>query len=145
LQRAQQVLYGIDPQGDRPELPAVEAAREVLNVERHLVEHDNRLALLHHELEQLDLWGNVELQQIERLRQAGIDVGILRGADRTRSRACARTVWPSSASRPMGGASWPSQFATAACNCRTVRRRLAAASARRSVDSSRGGQSSTSR
>jgi V/A-type H+/Na+-transporting ATPase subunit I len=75
LQRAQQVLYGIDPQGDRPELPAVEAAREVLNVERHLVEHGNRLALLHHELEQLDLWGNVRLQQIEALRQAGIELG----------------------------------------------------------------------
>jgi V/A-type H+-transporting ATPase subunit I len=74
LQRAQQVLYGIEPQGDRPELPAVEAARDVLNVERHLVEQGNRLALLHHELEQLDLWGNVRLQQIEALRQAGIEV-----------------------------------------------------------------------
>ncbi len=75
LQRAQQVLYGIDRQGDRSELPAVEAARAVLNVERHLVEQGNRLALLHHELEQLDLWGNVQLQQIEGLREAGIEVG----------------------------------------------------------------------
>jgi V/A-type H+-transporting ATPase subunit I len=39
------------------------------------VEHGNRLALLHHELEQLDLWGNVRLQQIEALRQAGIELG----------------------------------------------------------------------
>ena len=75
LQRAHQVLYGIDPQGNRPELPPVEAGREVLNVERQIVEHGNRLALLHHELEQLDLWGNVQLRQIEGLAQAGIEVG----------------------------------------------------------------------
>jgi len=74
LQRALQVLYGIDPQGDRPELSAVEAAREVLHIEHQNVEQGNRLAVLHHEIEQLDLWGNVRLQQIEELRRAGVDV-----------------------------------------------------------------------
>lgn len=74
LQRALQVLYGIEPHGERPELPAVEAAREVLQIEHQNVEQGNRLAALHHEIEQLDLWGNVRLQQIEELRQAGIDV-----------------------------------------------------------------------
>ena len=68
------MLYGIEPQGERPELSAVEAAREVLHLERQNVEHGNRLAALHHEIEQLELWGNVRLQQIEDLRQAGIDV-----------------------------------------------------------------------
>jgi len=82
LQRALQVLYGIGPQKDRPDLSAVEAAQEVLDVERHIVEYDNRLALFHHELEQLDLWGNVELKQIEGLRQAGIDVRFYAVADR---------------------------------------------------------------
>jgi len=74
LQRALQVLYGIDPHGDRPELSVLEAAREVLHIEHQNVEQGNRLAGLHHEIEQLDLWGNVRLQQIEDLRQAGIDV-----------------------------------------------------------------------
>jgi len=82
LQRALQVLYGIGPQNDRPDLPAVEAAQEVLDVERQIVESDNRLALFHHELEQLDLWGNVELKRIEGLRQAGIDVRFFAVADR---------------------------------------------------------------
>ena len=75
LQRALQVLYGVEPQGERPPLSAIEAAREVLDVERHIVEEGNRLALLHHELEQLDLWGNVRREQIEALRQAGIEIG----------------------------------------------------------------------
>ena len=74
LQRAQQVLYGIEPRGDRLELPAVEVAREVLDVERYTVENGNRLAGLHRELQQLDLWGNVRLEQIEALRQAGVQV-----------------------------------------------------------------------
>ena len=81
LQRAHQVLYGIKPLGNRVDLPAVEVAREVLNVERHTVENSNRLALLHHELDQLELWGNVRLQQIEGLRQAGVEVGFYAVAD----------------------------------------------------------------
>lgn len=74
LRRALHELYGIVPIGDRPELDAVDAAQEVLDVERHIVEDGNRLALLHHELEQLDLWGDVRLQQIDDLRKAGVDV-----------------------------------------------------------------------
>ena len=74
LQRARQVLYGIEPHGDRPELSVLVAAREVLHLEHLNVEQGNRLAALHHEIEQLDLWGNVRLQQIEDLRRAGVDV-----------------------------------------------------------------------
>jgi V/A-type H+/Na+-transporting ATPase subunit I len=74
LRRALHELYGIVPIGDRPELDAVDAAQEVLDVERHIVEDGNRLALLHHELEQLDLWGDVRLQQIDDLRKAGVEV-----------------------------------------------------------------------
>jgi V/A-type H+/Na+-transporting ATPase subunit I len=74
LKRALHELYGIEPVGEGPELSALEAAREVLDVERQIVEGGNRLALLHHELEQLDLWGDFRLQQIEDLRQAGVDV-----------------------------------------------------------------------
>ncbi len=76
LKRAQQVLYGIEPGGETPALEAVEAAHEVLAIERRIVEDENRLALLHHELEQLDLWGNLRLEQIDSLRRAGVDVRV---------------------------------------------------------------------
>lgn len=82
LQRALQVLHGISPQDGRPELSPVAAAQQVLDTERQIVEYDNRLALFHHELEQLDLWGNVQLEQIERLRQAGVAVRFFAVADR---------------------------------------------------------------
>jgi V/A-type H+-transporting ATPase subunit I len=74
LRRALHVLYGIVPGGEKPELSPMDAAQEVLDVERHIVEDGNRLALLHHELEQMELWGNMQLTQVEDLRQAGVEV-----------------------------------------------------------------------
>lgn len=74
LRRALHELYGVVPAGQRPELDAVDAAREVLQCERQLVEDGNRLAQLHHELEQMDVWGDFRLQQMEDLKQAGVDV-----------------------------------------------------------------------
>ncbi|TVS17564.1 MAG: hypothetical protein EA424_12450 [Planctomycetaceae bacterium] len=74
LRRALHELYGVVPAGQRPDLDAVDAAREVLQCERQLVEDGNRLAQLHHELEQMDVWGDFRLQQMEDLKQAGVDV-----------------------------------------------------------------------
>ncbi len=74
LRRALHELYGVVPVGERPELDAVDAAAEVLRCERGLVEDGNRLAQLHHELHELDLWGDFRLQQMEDLKQAGVDV-----------------------------------------------------------------------
>ncbi len=74
LQRALQVLHGIQPQGAPPELPPVEAAYRVLEIEHRSAECNNRLAALSHQLAQLDLWGDMRLEWIESLREAGIDV-----------------------------------------------------------------------
>jgi V/A-type H+/Na+-transporting ATPase subunit I len=79
LRRALHELYGVVPAGQRPELDGpeldvVDAAGEVLQLERQLVEDGNRLAQLHHELEQMDVWGDFRLQQMEDLKQAGVDV-----------------------------------------------------------------------
>lgn len=74
LRRALHELHGVVAAGQRPDLDAVDAAREVLQCERQLVEDGNRLAQLHHELEQMDLWGDFRLQQMEDLKRVGVDV-----------------------------------------------------------------------
>ncbi len=74
LQRAVQVLHGVASHGSVPDLAPVEAAYRVLEIEQRSAEHGNRLASLHHQLAQLDLWGDVELKQIESLSAAGIEV-----------------------------------------------------------------------
>lgn len=74
LNRALQVLRGVAPRGSCPDLPPVEAAYRVLEIEQRSVEHNNRLAALYHQLAQLDLWGDVKLEQIDSLRAAGIDL-----------------------------------------------------------------------
>lgn len=74
LKRALQVLYGVAPHGARPEVPPVEGAYRVLEIEQRSMELHNHLAALHHQLAQLGLWGDLELRQVEALRAAGIDV-----------------------------------------------------------------------
>jgi V/A-type H+-transporting ATPase subunit I len=74
LRRVLQVLGAVAPRGSPPELPAADAAREVLELQRQNAEHAERLAALHHELEQLGRWGDVRLEQFQQLQAAGIDV-----------------------------------------------------------------------
>ena len=98
-ERALQVLSGLAPRearGKRPaarraqrglpppwaethgrpiaELTPDEAAREVLDIPRRTAERRNRLAALFHQLEQISVWGNVELKDVRELRRAGVDV-----------------------------------------------------------------------
>lgn len=74
LQRALQVLHGIAPQGGPPDVPTVEAAYRVLEIEQRSTECNNRLASLSHQLAQIELWGNMKLEWIESLQAAGVDV-----------------------------------------------------------------------
>jgi len=74
LERAMQVLANVEPAGEAPQLDAVDAAREVLDIQRRSAERRHRLGVLYRQLEQLVLWGDVELKQFEQLRDAGIDV-----------------------------------------------------------------------
>ena len=68
------VLEGIEPAGPTPETPPLQAAREAIAIRRRSIELRSRLAALHHQVEQLAVWGDVTLEAFERLRRAGIDV-----------------------------------------------------------------------
>ena len=60
--------------GRSPNCPRLEAAREVLDLQRRAAEGRNHLATLYHQLEQIAVWDDLRLEHVEELRQAGIDV-----------------------------------------------------------------------
>ncbi len=72
--RALQVLSGVTPTDAAPEVSPREAAEEVLHIQRHDAELQNRLASLHRRHEQQAIWGDVRIEQFEQLRQAGVEV-----------------------------------------------------------------------
>ncbi len=74
MERAVQVLSGIESAGGAPGLSPEEAAREVLDLQRRAAERQNRLSSLQHQLQQVAMWGNVRIEQIETLRAAGIEL-----------------------------------------------------------------------
>jgi V/A-type H+-transporting ATPase subunit I len=74
LQQALQDLSGVAPRGTAPEISALEAAREVLEIRRRSAEGRNHLAALHHQLEEIAVWDDLRLKDLEDLRQAGIDL-----------------------------------------------------------------------
>jgi len=74
IERAVQVLSSIEPQGSKPRINASEAAHQVLEIQRRSAEQQNRLSVLHRQIEQLVPWGDVTLAQFEQLREAGVDV-----------------------------------------------------------------------
>jgi len=71
--RALQILRNTSPAGAPLDLSPSAAADEVLRIQRESVERANRLSNLHHQLQQLALWGDVRLEQFEQLRAAGIE------------------------------------------------------------------------
>ncbi len=73
-QRAIQVLEQEKPDGPRPDIAPLEAGQEVIAIQRRAAEMRNRLAQLHRELEEASMWGNVEADQLARLREAGLEV-----------------------------------------------------------------------
>ena len=74
LARAIQVLSRLESEGPKPDLSALEAANEVLRIQRDSAENRSRLSALHREVEQLQMWGEVRLEQLEQLHSSGIDV-----------------------------------------------------------------------
>jgi len=73
LGRAVQVAGALEPSGHRPDLSAEQAAEEVLRIERGSAERRSRLAALHRQVEQLEMWGDVTLEQFAQLRERGIE------------------------------------------------------------------------
>jgi V/A-type H+-transporting ATPase subunit I len=74
IRSALQLLSGVEPRGAKPEFAPIDAAREVLDIQRRVVEGRNHLATLYHQLEQIAVWDDLRLEHVEQLRQAGIDV-----------------------------------------------------------------------
>lgn len=97
LQRALQVLSPISPAGPPPGLSPAEAAQRVLEIQRRSAEGRNRLALLHRELAQMEIWGDLEWKHLQELRGAGIEVGfyaVPRGAVGAIGAECVEIVAP---------------------------------------------------
>jgi V/A-type H+-transporting ATPase subunit I len=74
ISRAMQVLQGIKPTGDTPDLSPLDTAKEALSIQKKLADQEDHLNTLHRKANQLKLWGNVELKQLEQLRLMGIDI-----------------------------------------------------------------------
>lgn len=74
LERALQLLEPLADTGTAPTIEPLAAAEEALRLQREEAELTNRLSVLHQQVEQLKLWGDVRLEQFERLREKGIDI-----------------------------------------------------------------------
>ncbi len=72
LGRAVQVLTEVSPTGQPPDLAPEAAAAEVLDLQRAQAERRSRLARLHHQYEHLELWGDLRLEQLKELTDAGL-------------------------------------------------------------------------
>jgi len=74
LRRAGQALGSVGPTGEKPDLSADQAAAEVLAIQRRAAERRGRLAAIHQQIQQLAPWGDVTLDQLQALREAGVEV-----------------------------------------------------------------------
>ncbi len=76
LGRAEQVLSGVSPAGQAPELSPLEAADAAMEAWGQLSSLDSRLTALAREAEALELWGDVRLEQFRQLQADGVDVRV---------------------------------------------------------------------
>ena len=72
--RARQILAGIEQAGEKPDISVADAAVETLKIQRESAQLRSRLSVLHRQMRQLEAWGDVRLEQFERLGRAGIEV-----------------------------------------------------------------------
>ncbi len=75
--RAVQILSAVEARGVIPELPPADIAADTLEIERASAEGRSRLATLHRQMDQLAVWGDVTLDQLAELEQAGIALELL--------------------------------------------------------------------
>jgi V/A-type H+-transporting ATPase subunit I len=74
LDRAIQILSSVKPAGSALFQKPMDAAREAIEIQSAVSDHQNRLVGLHHRMEALKVWGNVRLKQFEDLRASGVEV-----------------------------------------------------------------------
>lgn len=74
LGHAMQILQGLEPSGDIPDLTPLEAAREAISIHKTIADEQDRLNALYRTADQLAIWGNTELEQLEHLRSIGVEI-----------------------------------------------------------------------
>jgi len=74
LGHALQILQGLEPSGEIPDLSPLEAAREVISIHKTIADEQDRLNTLYRTADQLAIWGNTELKQLEHLRSVGVEI-----------------------------------------------------------------------
>jgi len=74
LGHARQILQGYKHAGETPNLCPLEAAREAISIHKTIADEKDRLNTLYRTADQLEMWGNTELRQLEELRSSGIEV-----------------------------------------------------------------------
>ena len=74
LGHALQILQGLEPSGEIPDLPPLEAAREAISIHKTIADEQDRLNTLYRTADQLAIWGNTELKQLEHLRSIGVEI-----------------------------------------------------------------------
>jgi V/A-type H+-transporting ATPase subunit I len=82
LSTALGILGEIEPRGSRPDVGPLDAAREVVTLQRTLEERRMRLDALFRELGRLALWGGVTPEQLEALHEAGVELSVFSVPDR---------------------------------------------------------------
>ncbi len=73
-ERARQALAGVEPAGEPSDVPDEQIADAVLKVYQQSVEKQSRLDSLNRQLDQLEMWGDVRLEQFRTLEDAGVAV-----------------------------------------------------------------------
>lgn len=74
IKRGLQLLQGIDPSGDTCDLSPLDASKEALSIQKKIADQQDHLNALHRKASQFNLWGNIELKQLEQLRSIGIEI-----------------------------------------------------------------------
>lgn len=75
--QARQVLRGVKPTGERPELDADAAVAEALAIRRRGAEGEARLAALHRQASRLEGWGDARADRVADLEAAGLTVRLV--------------------------------------------------------------------
>ena len=72
--RAAQVLSQFTPTGAAPDIAPADAVDETLHLEREAAEGRQRLGVLHRQINELAIWGDLRLEQLDALKQTGLDM-----------------------------------------------------------------------
>lgn len=73
-ERALQIARSIEPAGEKPAIPAREAAAEIVELQNRSAELIGRLNSLYQQAEKLSVWGDVRLETIQKIHESGLQL-----------------------------------------------------------------------